>query len=158
MNRDNNLMHFRVYRREKGNIVFCWNIEKLTDDQRNNVGIFVQEEKDWKSVIFHIVDSQQYPRITIDSKRIIGAVVKESENQLDPIKPYDFVLRLGKKEPVEGYKTVFPENDLKEVSDDKKKDVHLRLWDSTEKVWRKAEGKFDKQGRFCLLTIPSNEA
>jgi len=158
MNRDNNIMHFRVYRREKGNIVFCWNNEKLTDDQRSNVGIFVEQNGEWKVVIHHLVDSLQYPRIATESKQIIGAVVKESENQLVSTKPYDFVLRLGKKEPVEGYKTVFPENDLKETSDDKKKDVHLRLWDSNEKVWRKAEGKFNKDGKFCLLTLPSNEA
>jgi len=156
--KNDNIMHFRVYRREKGNIVFCWNIEKLTEDQKANVGIFVQLDGEWKSVIHHMVDSLQYPRISLDNKMIKGAVVKESENQLNSSSPYDFVIRLGKKEPVEGYKTVFPENDLKETSDDKKKDVHLRLWDSTEKVWRKAEGKMDKHGRFCLLTLPSNEA
>ena len=145
-----NPMHFRVYRREKGNVIFCWNNERLTEDQRSSVGIFVKDEDTWKNAIYHPATAEQYPNVG-SNKDITIIVIKEGENLLDPKKSYDFVLRLGKKEPVEGYKTVFPEDDLREVGDNKKQEVFLRLWDPKAKVWRKAEGGYDEEGQFCLL-------
>jgi hypothetical protein len=144
---DNKSLNFRIFRRNKKNLIIIWNLKNLTTDQKNEMHFELipsDENDDTKSIEF-------VPFIPIDKTKFVddvaGGVIGHEENSLDPNGTYNIKITLGRNNIITKNILILPVK--KQQKQDKA--ISLMAYDDANKKFEKLSGTWI-DNKFVLLT------
>jgi len=161
-----NKVNLRVFKRSEDIITLFWDIHDLTEDQKQNVKIFLIEKQNEANsvssqVLKEMVFVQKDPQKDFNTKRNdVGiGVLGHSENGIDKDDSVLLKMVLGTTTKTESFLRVSPCGVLPFYEkDNKSQNSHMLFWDAQKKKWGKMTMVKLEDGTFALPVVVVSSA